>query len=611
MNEAAPSPLLTGVAWSGTDLIVTDPNLIDKRLRRSALSASTSKSMRGCLVRWAGEKLLPRVSDPFAVSELGTSTHAVLEDLYNANAPTRTTDLFADLRDEHSKKQWSLERYQSLPDNLSPEGVPVEFDEWVKNQDRWKSEVDRLGLRTFEIEDPRETVVYKTELPFDGVTIAGGVPAMGYIDRVDIEIVRGEERFVVVDLKTGKQKSAFDLNRYGDDHGDQIRIYYDAIRALLGVAPAAGRIHYTQFGTSREIPLTELALEKTRKDFRAAWDIHNRVTENGRFPAKTGPLCGWCPLVNACPAAAAAGKKASDKLDTPPATAVALGIPTVRTDAIAMGSKEPYAPAPAPLVTAATAARSIAAAPASPPVAPTAEVAPADPFAASAPAPAPVVAPVPAVAPVIAFPVAAAQGAAHGAGDNADPNGTGTPTVNNEQPLFSEGKPWEPTINGRLNGASYSAMGVIGLTQVAGELLVEAGRPLNGQTLDQLTDLLAEVIVTVQKSVRNGDFDWDAGINTRIRGALRTTIETLPLPWDATTEDAWVEWKAKAIKRTRVFVVRAIRLYNLGDTVTATSFSALLPVGAAASAPVAAPVASPSVVAAATPIGVPRVAQPA
>lgn len=67
-------------------------------------------------------------------------------------------------------------------------------------------------------------------------------------------------------------KSAFDLRRRADDHGDQICIYTDAIREVTGETAAAGEIHYTQFGTPREIPLSELMMEHTRQDFRAAWD---------------------------------------------------------------------------------------------------------------------------------------------------------------------------------------------------------------------------------------------------------------------------------------------------------------------------------------------------
>jgi putative RecB family exonuclease len=558
VNTATETPLIHGIAWSGMNLIVTDPDLVDRKLRRKALSASTSKNMKGCLARYVGDKLLPREDDPFAVTELGTDTHAIIEDLYNMPNKDRTLDAFHALKDAHAVKKWTTAKLEAMPDMADPDAQAAFVE-------KWKGEVVRLGAPVFDIENPAEVTTYKTEMPFDGVTIAGGVPTMGYIDRVDIIVVREKNRFKVVDLKTGKMKNAFELQRYGDDHGDQIRIYADAINEVTGEPPAVGEIHYTQFGVSREISLSELNMSKTRKDFRDAWDIHNKVTDSGEFPTQTGALCGWCPLVNACPAAKAAGKTASDRNLKVPATAVQLGIPTVRGDAARpMGSKLPVT-APVPVQTPdAPKTRMIASAP---------------------PALAPEHIPYSDVAPSASEEslshglIESAALAAHVLSDTFDPNGIGTPTMTATSPaetLFSEGKPWEAEINGKLNGASYAAMAVTSIPQIAGELLIEAGRPLNSATLDRLTDLLAEIIVTVQKSVRAGTFQWDDGINTRIRGALRTTIETLPLPWDATEAVAWEKWQIAATKRTSVFIMKSLRLYSLGENIGHAEFDALL-----------------------------------
>ena len=546
------TPLIQGVAWSGSDLIAVDPDVVDSRIRRKALSASTSKAMKSCLARFVGEKLLPREDDPFSDSELGTSTHAVGEDLYNLPAAERTLLTFDRLRAEHAEKKWSAEEF-------AKSGID-DATAWDQRKERWLNEINRLGRGIFDIENPADQVVHETEMSFDGVLIAG-VPAMGFIDRVDVVKVRNRDRFKAIDLKTGKMKSPFDLRRYGDDHGDQIRLYSDAIREVTGESAAIGEIHYTQFGTAREISLSEMNMEKTRKDFRTAWDVHNRSVEAGVFPTKAGPLCSWCPLVNACPAAAAAGKTVSDRVKVEPASAVALGIPTVRPDAAKpLGTKvaviEPVGVAstkPAP------------AAPSAP--APRNDVPPVDPYE--------TVVDVSSLGQSrLVLDAANAASAAHVPSDKAASTGTGTPAMNT---LFSEGKPWEPVINGKLNAASYAAMAVTSLPQIAGELLVEAGRPLNGSTIDRLTDLLAEIIVTVQKDVRGGEFSWDDGINTRIRGALRTTISTLPLPWDATTDAEWEAWQVQATKRTAVFIRKAVRLFELGDTIGHTSFAALLP----------------------------------
>jgi putative RecB family exonuclease len=514
--------------------------------------------MKGCLARYVGEKLLPREDDPFSVTELGTDTHAIFEDLYTMPNAERTKDAFHFLKGRNGDEKWSEEK--RVLENVAPE-------DWVVKKKLWLSEIDRLGLKQFDIENPAEVTTYKTEMSFEGVKIAGGVPTMGFIDRVDIVVVREKDRFKVVDYKTGKMKSAFDLRRYGDDHGDQIRIYADAIREVTGEPPAIGEIHYTQFGVPRDISMSELNMEKTRKSFREAWDIHNKVTDAGVFDAKTGPLCGWCPLVNACPAAKAAGKTASDRAPVAPPTAIQLGIPTVRPDAARpMGSKLPVtAPVvpitPAPRATLIHGAR--VAAPAQE-VIPYSDVAPVEDFADFAPSTA------------SARLTESAALAAHVLGGTATDIGKGTNTMTNSQTLFSEGKPWEPTLNSKLNGASYAAMAVVSIPQIAGELLVEAGRPLNSQTLDRLTDMLAEIIINVQMQVRGGSFNWDDGINTRIRGALRTTIETMPLPWDATEESAWEDWQSAATKRTLIFIKKSLRLWDLGTEIGHAPFTALL-----------------------------------
>ncbi|KQO98657.1 RecB family exonuclease [Leifsonia sp. Leaf264] len=538
--------------------------MVDDRIRRKALSASTSKSMKGCLARFAGEKLLPRDDDPFTVSALGTSTHAVLEDLYNVTPKKRTKLKFLEIRDKHADEMWSEKA------RLEAEETP---EAWAGKRQFWIDEVSRLGLGEFDITDPTQVTTYKTELPFDGVHIAG-VPAMGFIDRVEVVKVADKDEYLVIDLKTGKMKNAFELNKHGDDHGDQIRLYSDAIREVTGKPAAIGRIHYTQFGVARDIPLTDAAMQKTREQFRSAWDTHNKVMETGEFTTEVGPLCGWCPLVNACPAAKAAGKvdltnttKVNGRrvvdptLEATAYPAVQLGIPTIRPDAKKFGSKLP--PVAPVVVDVAQKLHQIAASAVSTPTDPYADIPWSDVATAAEPA-----------------------GSAH-AGNDKYPTYAKEDIVTNPAAIFSDGKPWEPTINGTLNGASYAAIAVISLPQMAGELLHEAGRDITGASVDALTDLLAGIIVDVQKPLRGGEFDWAAGINTRIRGALRTTLETLPLPWDATSEDEWKAWRAKATKRTHVFVTKAIRTYNQLDVIPEPSYSALLPVAAPSPATVA------------------------
>ncbi|WP_159599153.1 RecB family exonuclease [Agromyces humi] len=538
MTTETTTPLITGVAWAGDKLVAIDENVVDDRLRRKALSASTAKSMKGCLARFAVEKLLPRDEDPFTASALGTSTHAVHEDLYTLPADERTLEAFHSIKLAKAEHKWSEEK------RLADPTLPSEAA-WLESKQRWISEVDRLGLREFEIVDPKKVVVFKTELGFEGVEIAG-VPSMGFIDRVEVVQVNGKDALRVVDLKTGKEKTAWDRNRYGDDHGDQIRVYSDALLGTQGAAAAQGAIHYTQFGKSREVPLTPTAMNATRKDFRNSWATHNEIMARGEFVTKPGPLCGWCPAVNSCPAAANAGIKASNRLETQPASAVELGIPQMRPGMKPLGSKLP-------------------------PVNPVPKEDPAEVISRIATASAEQYAP--AVDDAMAPPVPDWI-PAHDSGDISDRH---QETTMSTDVVFAEGNPREPILNGKLNGASYAAIAVISVPQMAAEILHEAKQPLVPAAIDRMTDLLANIIITVQKQFRGDSAEWADGLNTRIRGALRTTIQITPMPWGTTDENDWVNWEAAAIKRTGFFISRSIRLWNFGQNIPSSSFEAFLP----------------------------------
>jgi hypothetical protein len=84
------TPLLHDkLAWDGKTLVITGEGLVEKKLRRKALSASTSKSMQSCAARCVGERLLrSEEENPFDPAPLGMSAHGVLEDLFDIESTT-------------------------------------------------------------------------------------------------------------------------------------------------------------------------------------------------------------------------------------------------------------------------------------------------------------------------------------------------------------------------------------------------------------------------------------------------------------------------------------------------------------------------------------------
>ncbi|MCU6479111.1 RecB family exonuclease [Arthrobacter sp. A2-55] len=299
------------LAWDGTKLAVTDTAIIDAKLRREALSASTSKSMQSCAARWVGERLLRSdEEDPFAPAPLGTAAHSVMEDFYDDEvyAPSRRTMRLGEkLTIRDANIMWPT------PDTATSRG-------------RWITEVKAAYEGIFEIEDPTKIKVWARELQIDGLTI-NGVPTNGYIDRVRVGVGKnGRRGLIVEDYKTGRVP----IVRFQDDQHDQVRLYNAAIQAMTGEAPVGGALLYTKFGQAKPVDLRPAAMNKTLSTFADSWDRHNRYMESGEFPTKVSALCSWCPLVNSCPVAAAASKTVADKIKDQVHSAVELGIPVLR-----------------------------------------------------------------------------------------------------------------------------------------------------------------------------------------------------------------------------------------------------------------------------------------
>ena len=490
-------PLLRDkVAWDGKKLVVTDDSLIESSLRREALSASTSKSMQSCAARWVGERLLrSEDEDPFAPAPLGTSAHAVLEDLYALPGHRRTMREAEKITIGYADKMWA-------DDPAASDAVRAA----VKiARARWITEVKAAYEGIFVIEDPKAIEVVGREHQVKGIEV-NGVPIIGYIDRISEATVNGVTGLVPEDYKSGKVLNTY----FGDDHGDQLRIYAAAIHVEFGEKPVGAKVLYTKFGKSRDIDLSQRAMDKTLKVFALSWKRHNNYMKSQAFPTKVSALCGWCPLVNSCPVAKAEGKTVSPKVADQIPSATDLGIPTLR----------PGIAAPVP---AAAADRidddsndSVTF------FAPDEDDHPEE---------------------------AAALGRASEAAAHIGISGQSPDALSKEEHMaIIEGKPWDTyTKNGELNPISYTAIGVFGIAEMALEALHKSGQPLTGKNVKALAATFRHIIVTAQDEWTGSTSMADAA-NTRLRGALRSVVETLPMPFGEPKE-AWDSWVAKATKR--------------------------------------------------------------
>lgn len=313
-------------AWDGDRLITEDQEVVDK-LRRTALSPSTAKSMKGCVARWAAEKILSErtVEDPFDPAPLGTSGHALYEEMYAWEPELRSPEAYRKLIMRESKK---MEHFKNAAD-----ATPAMKQMTAKLRSQWRNEVIRVtdGLWTFE--DPSKVKIYGLETHMNNIEIEG-VPVNGFIDRISID---EEGNLMPEDYKTGKKKAKSMLAKFGDDHGDQLRIYKVGIETMFDVEVKKANVLYTGVKEKecRPVNLSPRAMKKTLTAFVDGWKMHNQVMEEGSFPTETGPLCGWCPLVNACPAAEAGDRVDAflakpEKKPTAAPTKVELGIPVLR-----------------------------------------------------------------------------------------------------------------------------------------------------------------------------------------------------------------------------------------------------------------------------------------
>lgn len=467
-----PLPIGERVAWDGTRLRVTDPSLLES-ISRPHMSASSAKAITSCGARMVAERARPKPFDLFGPAEKGTAAHLVLEHLMQLPPERRDAQHAAKILTDLSRD----EPAEGEVDYAKAIGAdPVRMTQWL-------SMVMASAGGLFKIEDPTTVEVEATEFLLSGVEI-GGVPIKGFIDRVD----RVEGGLKVIDYKTGRDKSKVTPgSRFGDDHGPQIHIYKAALEVATGETVKAGSLYYLDHGKHRRVAVARSHITKTTKWLAGAWDLMRSSIDSATFDTGPSVLCGWCPLVNSCPAAAPPGSSKDKRGEA--ATAVELGIPVLRRGL-------PQAPS--------SAARAAAA------------------FDGELP------------------------GAAHRSLGATDTD-CGKDTTDMKR---TEDKSWITTTDdGTFNFNSYAAKGLAGLLNISVEQITASGRRPRPETMQVLTDFLRETVAEAQAQFTGGSTSLAEGVNTRVRGLLQTYLE-MPdrsLPFGQPAE-AWTAWRTSAVR---------------------------------------------------------------
>lgn len=477
----------TRFAWDGKRLVVThEPTLT--RLARRTMSASTMHAMDGCPARWAFEKAWPGEQDPFAAAVLGNGGHKVLERLFELPPQDRT-----------------MAAAMTILRRVCEDAMPGDDPLTAAVRDRWLAEVYAAFKGIFDIEDAARVDVYGREMEVR--TEIAGVPFVGYVDRVDR---LPEGNLGIVDFKTSRSIPK-NITRFGDEHGDQLRLYLLAMEQILGRQPVSAWLYYTRLGQAKKVAVAPGRVSETRDKLLMAAEKLALIGDTASMTPAPSALCGWCPLVSACPAAKADGK--ADRTDKA-VPAEWLPIPTIG--------------------------------------APPAENSPL-PRPSCPPAPEPDVPDPPPLA-------VEAAGAAHVEAETARPDTEprGVPVTR-----LKEGQPYIELADGDLNPNSYASMAAIDVVEMAVYALGKAGVPLTKAGVRSLAAMYASIIADVQKPV-TGSASMQDGMCSRARFLVKRILFSLPTPVHATTVEEWDEWAGAVVKRARLMWTVAYDLWSDG-----------------------------------------------
>lgn len=351
-KEATANPLdLSGrVEWEGNCLRIVNDTTRD-RIQRARMSPSTAQALESgaCATKWAVSYLLPRDEAPLDPAPVGTDAHRLLEDLYSLMPSSRTESKFYELLDQLTAKKRENEEMDDVE---------------LKT---WRNSVLSKAGRISAMENPQQVIVYSNEIKLEETmpkvkTAPDGFPFTGTADRVDVVVddelgklvrralptekaetyfgsVFGVEQpdgdmlmhladdlydamprdpeeltkflaelginlnLIIVDYKTGSSKN-------WKKHHEQVMFYALAFKERTGILPQFGRVYYTTEGVIHKVSITQDKVDGVLVKMGASWKRHNRFIENQEFPTKATALCGGCPLVNACPRAKEAGRRA-------------------------------------------------------------------------------------------------------------------------------------------------------------------------------------------------------------------------------------------------------------------------------------------------------------
>ena len=229
-----------------------------------------------CPRRWR-HRYVERLEDPAGPAALvGTLAHHVLELLLNEPAGDRNQARARDL----AGQVWPAHA-------AHPEFERLGLDRDATRDFKWR--VWRAIEGLWQLEDPATVDVRATEQRLE--VDLHGVPFVGIVDRVD----HGPDGLVITDYKSGQPPRPAQV----EEKLDQVLLYAGAVAAATGEQPGRARLLYLG-ATIIEVDATPAAVGRAVERLRDTWDTLEAARRADEFPARPGPLCGWCPFLDRC-----------------------------------------------------------------------------------------------------------------------------------------------------------------------------------------------------------------------------------------------------------------------------------------------------------------------
>ena len=258
---------------------------------RKKLSISVAHQVEQCPAAQLAKNNIPRQSDPFAANELGSGSHDILEHVYLLPRGKRDEDAFDRYALDVADRVWSEKKLLDL--------YPPSLEANRELKAKWLEIVSTWAKRVALLEDPNEIDVVGTEIELDGVMTSNGVMSTGKIDRLR----RLHNALLVIDdYKFGVWKGEPNP-KFQDGYKEQQHLYLDLYFQMTGERAVGMEILYPRHPHRRIIDFKQAEFDQTLVNFKKARTELDGYAATGTFPAKPGPLCAWCDIARACPAA--------------------------------------------------------------------------------------------------------------------------------------------------------------------------------------------------------------------------------------------------------------------------------------------------------------------